>query len=162
VSARLLFLDFDGVMHPAGCTVDLYFCQLGLLQAWLGQRPDVDIVVSSSWREHHPLDEIQSYFASEIATRVIDVTPVLKPNSLTQYDGGLPQECFEREAEVNRWLHANNAHGTSWAALDDQASLFKPRNPHLVLCDGRIGLTQRALDEVEKVFQAQAGQGALA
>jgi hypothetical protein len=43
----ILFLDFDGVLHPVDCHPDHHFCRLPLLAGWLkDERPDVDLVIS--------------------------------------------------------------------------------------------------------------------
>jgi len=151
----LLFIDFDGCMHPYGCSIDKYFCRLALLEDWLRRRPGVDVVISSSWREVHPLDEMQSFFSNDLQKRIVGATPVIWRDSWAQYDGEPPPVRFEREAEVTRWLHGNGAPWRPWAALDDQAWLYKPLNKRLVLCDGKVGLTQRELDQVDLVLGGQ-------
>lgn len=152
---RLLFLDFDGCTHPFGCTVDRYFCHLALLEHWLRQRLGVDIVISSSWREAHPLDEMRSYFSQDLQQRIVGATPVIRRDSWAQYDGEPPPVRFEREAEVTRWLNESGTPWRPWAALDDQAWLYKPFNERLVLCDGKVGLTQRELDQLDQVLGDQ-------
>ena len=51
----ILFLDFDGVLHPEGEDHILNggadFCFLPRLEALLREFPWVKIVISSSWRE---------------------------------------------------------------------------------------------------------------
>jgi hypothetical protein len=49
--ARLLFLDFDGVLHPASAGREALFSRTSMLEAVL---PDdrCRIVMSSSWRHH--------------------------------------------------------------------------------------------------------------
>lgn len=148
----ILFLDFDGVMHPFGCAIDHYFCHLELLEAWLRRRSGVDIVISSSWREAHPFGEIQSYFSADIQARVIGATPILKRSAWAQYDGEAPPTRFERELEITRWLNESKEPWRSWAAVDDQAWLFRPFNSRVVLCDGRAGLSQRELDRLDVVL----------
>ena len=52
----ILFLDFDGVLHPEGEDHILNggadFCFLPRLETLLREFPFVKIVISSSWREH--------------------------------------------------------------------------------------------------------------
>lgn len=146
---RLLFLDFDGVMHPFRCGVGQYFCHLELLEAWLRQRPSVDVVISSSWREVHPLNEMRSYFSQDIQRRIVGATPQLN--------------FAERHLEVTRWLEEHGATGEGreadegraqvWAVLDDQAELFPPNTARLVVCDGRIGLTLHDLTRLDAILQ---------
>ena len=149
----VLFLDFDGVLHPERCTIDLYFCKLPLLEAWLRQHPLIDVVVSSSWREPHSLDVLREFFAEDVQPRVIDVTPVVSGAEWAQADGELIPVRFEREAEIQRWLHASDQPWRAWAALDDQASLFRPFCPNLVVCNRTVGLTKHELDLVDDVLK---------
>lgn len=151
----ILFLDFDGVMHPFGCECDRYFCHLDALEAWLRRRPCLDIVISSSWREVHPFDEMRSYFSVDLRGRILGATPILKRDTWEQYGGEPQPPRFERELEVSRWLAASGELRRPWAALDDQAWLFKPSNPRVVLCDSRVGLTQRELDQVGMILGMQ-------
>lgn len=148
----VLFIDFDGVLHPFGRVVDRYFCRLGLLEAWLLRRPGVDVVISSSWREAHPLDEMRGFFSEDLQKRIVGATPILKRDTWEQFDGEPPTTRFEREIEVTRWLAESGEPWRPWAALDDQAWLYKPFNPRLVLCDGKVGLTESELDRLDAVF----------
>jgi hypothetical protein len=148
----ILFLNFDGVMHPCRCQVDRYFRHLELLESWLRQRAGLDVVISSSWRETHPLDEMQSYFSEDLRGRILATTPIIKRETWEQYDGEPLPTRFERELEVKRWLHQSGSPWRPWATLDDQARLYRPFNSRLVLCDGRVGLTERELDKVDLVL----------
>lgn len=46
----ILFLDFDGVLHPYPCKPEQAFSAAPRLLAVLDDFPHVDVVVSSSWR----------------------------------------------------------------------------------------------------------------
>jgi hypothetical protein len=61
----ILFLDVDGVLHPEGPSREPKFCRLPLLEEWLRGRPGVEVVISSSWREVHPFEELVSFFAED-------------------------------------------------------------------------------------------------
>ena len=58
---RAIFIDFDGVLHPAGGPVGacLPFEWLCDLKALLSAHPPVRIVVHSSWRLTYPHEEIR-------------------------------------------------------------------------------------------------------
>lgn len=152
----LLFLDFDGTLHPEQpsrrANADYYFCRLPQLEGWLRLRPGVEVVISSSWREVHPLDELVGYFSEDLRSRVVGCTPVYKRDSWQQYDGEPPPVRFPREVEVLRWLAGSGAPWREWAALDDQAWLYKPLNPRLVLCDPSVGLTAGELARLDTVL----------
>ena len=54
---KLIFLDFDGVLHPNFCQEEHYFSRIGYLMAALdGFKDDVEVIISSSWRFHWPAD----------------------------------------------------------------------------------------------------------
>ena len=53
----VLMLDIDGVLHPGQSGTLIY---LPLLETWLRAHPDVDVVISSNWRETHTLDELRN------------------------------------------------------------------------------------------------------
>lgn len=155
MSRAVLFLDFDGVLHPYGCTIDRYFCRMQTLESWLRQRPEIDVVISSSWREHHPLDELRSFFDEDIQQRVVGVTPILKRGWGDAETSHEPLQPYAREQEVRQWLRECGEPWRRWAALDDQAWLFKPFNPQLVLCRGDVGLTDTELETVDAVLKRQ-------
>ena len=151
MSCSLLFLDFDGVLHPFGCWVDQHFSRLPVLEAWLRWRPGVDIVVTSTWRQQHTLEELRARFAADLQSRVIGATPVFKRDDWAQR--GEVETChYERHAEVLRWLAQSGEPARRWAALDDQPELYKPRCVQLVLCNGKVGLMQRELDRVDAIL----------
>lgn len=148
----IAFLDFDGVLHPVRSTVDQLFCRLHLFQDWLRNRPGVDVVISSSWRECHPLDELRSFFDGDLQSRVLGATPQIKRDEWAQWDGEPMPTRFERQREILQWLNRNEGPCSSWVALDDQAWLFPPHEPRLVRCDGSIGLTSSNLDDADRIL----------
>lgn len=113
---KLLFLDFDGVLHPDGVAL---FSRLALLEEYLLKMPGVDIVVSSTWRETDSLERLQGYFSEAIRDRVVGVTPSLE-------DG---YDCGGRQREIHAFLESAglNSENASWVALDDMAMFFRGR-----------------------------------
>lgn len=45
----LLFLDFDGVLHPEHCHESKRFCCLEVFEEAVRQAPDIDLVVTSRY-----------------------------------------------------------------------------------------------------------------
>lgn len=131
VIARWLFLDFDGVLHPGLAGT---FIHLPLLQQFLQDHPDVGVVLTTSWRLDYSLEELRRYFVADLRARVVDVTPAL-----------LEYTPAKRYAEIQVWLRRHGA-CRPWAALDDDASLYPPECPQLVLCNAARGLRQPQLD----------------
>lgn len=63
------FLDFDGTKHPVKSLTEPKFCRLELFENWLRKWSCIEVVISSSWREQHPIDEMQSYFSEDLQAR---------------------------------------------------------------------------------------------
>ena len=71
----ILFLDFDGVLHPEHCHESKHFCCLPVLEDALRQAPEWQVVISSTWRLQKSLDQLRSRFSADIAERVVGETP---------------------------------------------------------------------------------------
>ena len=137
---RLLFLDFDGVLHPQHESHDNpfgymdNFCALMRDADPLGQVP---IVISSSWRLMYPIDTLRTHFPNDIAARILDVTPFLLPDN--------PDPRGSREREITAWMAAHAPHG-QWLAVDDIALHFEIDCPHLFLVDEDFAQMQTRSD----------------
>lgn len=144
----ILFLDFDGVLHPEDAGPDDLFCHVGLLDQALQDLPQVQIVVSSTWRELHPLNELRASLGP-LAPRVIGQNPV-RP-----YRVQLPERLwsFVREGECVAWLRENQHPATPWVALDDHAWRFSPHCRNLLLTDSRLGLTPADAERLKKMLR---------
>ncbi len=118
--AFILFLDFDGVLHPFFPRADLSdeenalwsykhtfeTCIRSLLVDY-----SVSIVISSNWRETRELSELKALFSHDIAKLIIGKNPVL--NKLTN----------NREDECVRFMKERSI-TVPWIALDDHVSQF--------------------------------------
>jgi hypothetical protein len=142
----VLFLDFDGVTHPEMCQAHQLFTCLPLIEAVLREHPCVDVVISSSWREHHPLDELRAVFSRDIAPRIKGVTPI-EPRRRE-----MPAAAHVRERECRTWLQRNVPTG-SWVAIDDVPWLFTPGCPHLILTNHRTGFSPSNADHLHAVLK---------
>lgn len=135
----ILFLDFDGVLHPFSRPQGA-FSLLPDFERVMRDFPDVDIVISSTWREAHDLAQLRAIFADDIAARIIDVTPVLADTD----------HQHVREAEIKSWLRQRGRDGEAWVAIDDCDFFFSPRCENLILVNGETGFNpaaERALRE---------------
>lgn len=123
---RIVFLDFDGVLHPSSALSDEHFCKSWVLEEVLAN-VKCGIVISSSWRHHHPL------------TDIIDMLPAtLRP--LVQGATGEPHiGRWPRYNEIKDFLRYN-AVGASWRALDDSWIEFPPGCPELIPCNPNSGI----------------------
>ncbi|WP_342316367.1 HAD domain-containing protein [Lysobacter sp. FW306-1B-D06B] len=127
----ILFLDFDGTLHPlweftrnsAGREIARRYegpwlvhapLLAGVLQPWLGQ---IEIVVSSWWAYHRPLDEIRAMLPEALAMRVID--SIWLPELTTPLWSEYHSKLATRHACIRLWLDRRRpAHTRRWLALD--------------------------------------------
>ena len=107
----ILFLDFDGVTHPDPCDAGQHFTQLPLIEEVLRPYPACKIVISSSWRVVHPLNEMRKFFAADMRPRVIGVTPEHGgPGGNGSWGVAVNHE---RQWECERWLLTGGSWGSS-------------------------------------------------
>lgn len=120
----ILFLDFDGVLHPYFQSTDSSdpesqnFCFLGNFENALRNTPqleEIDIVISSRWRLNRSLEDLQSLFSPDIAKKIIGKTPFLDDND---------SEDGARQKEVEAWLITENKTDQSWIGIDDNVYLY--------------------------------------
>lgn len=154
----VLFLDFDGVLHPAVQGAEP-FCRLELLGPLFSEFPRIGIVVSSSWRAAYAADVLQE-FLGPFGGHLIGVTSNAHHLCAASVDSVLMTEppCeMVREAECRQWIEKHSP-STSWIALDDQAELFSGDCLNLVACDPIIGLTRQVVDRVRSIVRQRIGQ----
>ena len=135
----ILFLDFDGVLHPVGgVPMKMRLARLPLLEALLREPAlrEVGIVISSTWRIAYTLAQLRSSFAPDMRERIVDRTP--------QLDTSLAQHA--RYAEISAWL-ARHPEVRHWVAVDDDVRGF-PAGAHgnAVFTRADTGLTTRDIE----------------
>lgn len=148
MARTILFLDFDGVLHPAGgISPARRFERLPLLEALLFE-PDcahVEIVISSTWREAMPLARLRGLFPESLRGRVVDGTPQLDD----------PDVEHPRYREIRAWLNRNPGIA-AWAALDDSIAQFpEDKRERAVFTDPATGLDAGAISALRALL-AQA------
>jgi hypothetical protein len=138
--SRVLFLDFDGVLHPESCAERDLFCYLPHFSTALKKvDPEhrVPIVISSLWRHHCMLPQIRSYFPEDMAGQIVGVTPYMTDQEAMDVQdwapyGGEQSRACHRQREVVMWMAAHAPQGR-WLAIDDRAAYFHKDTPHLFL-----------------------------
>jgi len=139
----ILFLDFDGVLHPNREDA-IFFCCLPLLWQLLRERPEIRVVFSTSWRFQRTLPELQACVCTgggeDLAQRFIGATPALYH----------PTEAASREQDCRAWLAEARLTDCPWLALDDMPGLFSRDTPHLYTVDPEHGLKH---DDIERISQ---------
>lgn len=131
---KLLFLDFDGVLHPNFSPRERLFCHVdALMGALQAARECPAVVVSSSWRFQRPVDELLGFLPEPLRDIVVGVTPEVEPGRL------------QRHREILAYLRS--VQGTpDWRALDDERIGFPDDCRELILCNGKTGLGPSAID----------------
>lgn len=147
----ILFLDFDGVLHPAGHAHSqgegTDFCFLPRLEALLREFPQVKIVISLSWREQLRYETLLRPFSEDIRARILGATP---------HSGfGLPPPYRQREGEILAWLQIHDAAGESRVALDDAYWQFDHCKDHLVVGGSFTGFDEKASVDLRRRFEGE-------
>jgi hypothetical protein len=146
----ILFLDFDGVLHPDGFrypVVDFrYFNRLPKLEGLLRIYPHVRIVISSLWRLRMELPQLREIFSPDIRDRLIGTTPLP-----LRFDDAIYILDF-REREIVRWLEGNGGIDQPWVALDDAP--FLNHLGRLVPCQPLVGFDDAAERALRCHFEA--------
>ena len=144
----ILFLDFDGVLHPELCIGPGQFVHLRRFERWLRTHAEIEVVISSSWRNQVPWLEIVDRFSADIQTRIVGRTP----SRLQIVSSLVPAEVliYKREAEIFEWRCTQGRLSDPWVAVDDMPSLFSDGCANLMLIDPATGITEGDLAALSK------------
>jgi len=129
--APLLFLDFDGVLHPNGASCQSLFSRTSALTEVLDEHPELDVVISSSWRFHHAWEDLLALLPEALADRVSACTGAADPGK------------YQRYREVTSFARRHSGNGARfrpWRAIDDAQWEFPPGCSELIACDGALGV----------------------
>ena len=142
----ILFLDFDGVLHPA----DVYlvgkepvlrapgalYMYADLLVEALAERPDVRIVLSTNWVPWLGFDYAKANLPAKLQERVIGATWHSKSDVPKRY-----WLSFTRAYQISTYVDRH--HLTDWFAIDDDAEGWPAsRRENLIYCgDDQAGLS---------------------
>lgn len=136
MKGKVLFLDFDGVLHavsgPAASMRE--FVWLPILKEILNRSRDpVSVVIHASSRRATPADFLRQRLGFDEA-QCLGVTNIR----------------MDRWPSIQHWLE-HNPWVESYRILDDQKMEFpSPMPPGLILCDGRRGLTDLRVQDLLK------------
>lgn len=138
MSKPILFLDFDGVLHPDPDPDqwpdrgECFTCLPVLEDALRGL--DCPVVISSGWRSLYPLAELIAQLG-EVGPRVVGIT-----THLSHLPRSLNKGRAIRQAEILHWLEINHESDAPFLVLDDHHDSYAPAWPPLYLADGKTGL----------------------
>lgn len=152
---RILFLECDGVLHPAPATsrfVRSVPLKQAVQQAWLfrwawildellNSQPDIGIVMHSNWRYLATNQELQS-FLGPLARRFVGTVPI--------------------SPEGNRWTGIQQVivlnQLRDYRILDCLPSAFPEALPELIVCHPEIGLQAYSVRRQIRNWANQAQQ----
>lgn len=143
----IIFLDFDGVLHPFPTnSATSLFSSLPVFWSLLEALPEASVVITSTWREHHDLrtltDLITANGGEHHRDRIIGVTPNMEhPERILQ---------GERQDEIEAWISANTFGSLRYVILDDIPDFFHPGCAQLYLTNYETGLVD---DDVPKIIE---------
>jgi hypothetical protein len=136
----ILFLDFDGVLHPSFSRGKNHFSSLHLFWQLLSACQDLEVVFSTSWREDYPVEKLIQLVSERDGERYIErfigATPCVVARTVE----------FPREIECRLWLYGNGQSHRDWLALDDVEESFSPDCPNLFLINKMTGLVSDQMD----------------
>jgi hypothetical protein len=131
---RVLFLEFDGVLHPASATHRFLprsplgrdvlafwlFRWAWVLDELLAPHPEVSLIAHTNWRLFVPDDELKSVLGP-LSRRFLGTTP-----------RGTKWESIETVARINKLR--------DYRILDAWPDAFPSGVPELIVCDSEAGL----------------------
>jgi len=142
---KIVFLDIDGVLNSrqslpldAGSMHPPLISKLNRLL----QETGANVVISSSWRMHTPLNELANYLVKsgfEYPERIIGATRYLDGRRSRGY-------------EITLWLRQVKGCVDSFVVLDDVAAGLDEVNGNVVVTDNRIGLSDKNVENAIKIL----------
>lgn len=139
----LLFLDFDGVLHPAKCQKNQFFSKLPVFCALFETlTPRPGIVISSTWRNSYPLNMLRKIFPKEVRKYIIGSTPRDKNDST----------IVDRTGEINSFLAIKNMTHLPYIVLDDTQQFFSEKR-NLYVVDGESGLIVEDIVKIKDIYK---------
>jgi len=127
-SIKILFLDFDGVLHPLNSKRESLFCKAHYLAKSL-EGASCKIVITSNWRLTHSIDTMRKLLPKNIGELIIGATAIAT------------EVNHQRFVEIQNYL--NTYIGSSpidWRAIDDTPQAFPSECENLIYCESHLGM----------------------
>lgn len=152
---KIIFLDMDGVL----CTDKAHVAQgingfhkpwefmdaldreaIGMLNTLQAEHPEIQYVLSSTWRLHTTKEDMEKYLGS------YGWKGVFHEDWCTDRDGP------NRGHEVQRWVDSHNVTSDEYIILDDVEQFNEDQKPNLILTDEANGLSVRDYYRMKRMF----------
>ena len=126
---KILFLDFDGVLHPLNSEKANLFCKVHYLEKAL-EGASCKIVITSNWRLTYSTQKMRELLPRKIGKLVIGAPDVVN---------GINHKRF---IEIENYLSAHiNSSSIDWRAIDDSPQDFPTDCKHLIYCNPISGMS---------------------
>jgi hypothetical protein len=156
----ILFLDFDGVLHPGAAFhtkrgIELrgegeLFMWSPILQKLLSECPQIQIVLSTSWVRQLDFKRAKKRLPESVQDRVIGAT---YHSSMESGPDSIPWMERTRWQQIATYLSRNKVQ--DWIALDDDAAGWPDDQRHrLLYCDPQTGLAGLDYDATKAALRA--------
>lgn len=135
---KTIFLDYDGVCHPAHHQASERFNRAHLLDECLRPfaRSSVEVVVSSSWRFNYSPIELKTFLPKGLANLVVNVT------------GDAVIGRHARFKEIQAYVRAYGI--KDYKIIDDSKFEFPEADGGaLILCNPSIGIDTEQIKQLE-------------
>lgn len=138
----IIFLDFDGVTHPAPAC-DNYFRKRNLEALILAiMEVDASIVITSTWRLDKTLVDLTQLLGG-LSSRVIGTTPEIDD----------PFMRYVRQCEVEKYLKDSGQGDILWVAIDDTPAFYAPSAP-VYVTNPLTGFIEQDIEPFIKVVRS--------
>lgn len=146
---KILFLDIDGVLNYSG-TKARDGGYIGIdpdLMPFLNmivERTDCKIVISSTWRNMHTIEQLKEKFEAagfKYGDYIIDKTPTFHSS-----DFFVPRGC-----EIKSWLDSSRE-VESFAIVDDNSDMLLEHRFNFVKTSERTGLTALTSENIIQIL----------
>jgi hypothetical protein len=136
----VLFLDIDGVLHPAGAVSQNFDGTLSMINAFRWERilrdcladfPEVALILHSTWRLLWETDqELKQQLPAFLGGR---------------FNGTTPRSVMSRYASIQQYCED---HGIErYVIVDDERAAFPASLSELILCASNTGLSGDGIEE---------------
>ena len=160
-SRTVLFLDYDGVLHPNEVYLERgrpvlrgegeLFMWLPPLIDLLRSYPHVQIVLSTSWSRVFGFERSKRALPEPLIERVVGATWHSQMGKCPYSGMRLPVSWWDEATRFEQILrYVERARLVRWVAVDDQGESWSPRyTDHLILTDPNLGIADpRALSRL--------------
>lgn len=151
IPRRVLFLDFDGVLHPEDSRQTGMFVHMDAFANVVRAHLDtVDIVISSSWRESFAFVQLLEFFPEDIQDNVVGMTPVFEKSCANGMRG----------KEIAAYCKRHGLEDADILVLDDSRAMFDAGDAARVRwVNPQTGLTTEDLEHIGAFFSGARHAG---